>query len=68
MYWMSAREVVYYGKGQAINPEDPPVYESEASYLERRGLLLPGDQARLSRADFEPEVLQVAAVDTLTSH
>lgn len=34
---------------------DPPLYEAEASYLERRGLLLPGERQRLTKADFEPE-------------
>lgn len=39
----------------AINPGDPPMYESEASYLTRMGLLLPGERRRLRAADFERE-------------
>ena len=30
-------------KGKAIDPEDPPLYESEATYLQRHGLLTPGE-------------------------
>lgn len=42
---------------QAIDPADPPRFESEASYLKRRGLLLPGELARLTEADFADEVI-----------
>ena len=41
--------------GVAIDPEDPPRYESEAAYLERHGLFLPGEKKRLKKSDFEPE-------------
>jgi hypothetical protein len=44
-------------KGIAINSDDPPLYESEASYLDRCGLFLPGERKRLKAADFEPETL-----------
>lgn len=37
---------------QAYDPQDPPVYESQGVYLERLGLLLPGETV----ADREPEV------------
>jgi hypothetical protein len=43
--------------GQAIDPDDPPTYESEATYLERLGLLRAGERARLTPQDFEPEVI-----------
>jgi hypothetical protein len=33
---------------------DPPLYEAQASYLERHGLFLPGERERLTDADFEP--------------
>ncbi|MGO4564807.1 hypothetical protein AB4Z52_07000 [Rhizobium sp. 2YAF20] len=36
----------------------PAVYESQAAYLERRGLFLPGERKRISAADLEPEVLR----------
>ncbi|MFZ1429139.1 MAG: hypothetical protein WAS21_20480 [Geminicoccaceae bacterium] len=41
--------------GVAIDPRDPPVYESQATYLKRLGLLLPTEARRLRPADFEPE-------------
>ena len=41
----------------AIDPDDPPRYESEASYLQRLDLLLPGELERLTEADFEPELI-----------
>ena len=33
-----------------FDPNDPPQFESEAAYLERHGLLLPGERRRLRRA------------------
>jgi hypothetical protein len=39
----------------AIDPKDPPMYESEAAFLDRRGLFLPGERRRLKRADFALE-------------
>ena len=41
--------------GLAIDPNDPPIFESEAAYLERHGLFLPGERKRLRKVDFEPE-------------
>lgn len=41
--------------GVPIDPSDPPRYESEAAYLKRHGLLLPGEERRLRPKDFEPE-------------
>jgi hypothetical protein len=49
-------------KGVAPDPDDPPVFESEAAYLKRHGLLLPGEGSRLTTNDFEPEVLEVDVV------
>jgi hypothetical protein len=45
-------------KGVAINPKDPPRYESEASYLKRHGLLTPTEQRRLKPKDFKPELVE----------
>jgi hypothetical protein len=39
----------------AISPAAPPLYESEATYLERLDLLLPGERRRLAAIDFHPE-------------
>jgi hypothetical protein len=41
-----------------ISATDPPRYESEASFLKRHKLLLPGEVRRLRHADFEPETVE----------
>jgi hypothetical protein len=42
---------------QPFDKNDPPVYESQATYLRRHGLLLRGELKRLTETDFEPEVM-----------
>jgi hypothetical protein len=49
-------------KGVAIDPDDPPMFESQATYLDRHGLFLPGEKKRLKAKDFEPE--SMAYVDS----
>ena len=49
--------------GVPIDPDDPPVFESQAAYLERHGLLLPGERRRLRKADFEPEAVLPEPLD-----
>ena len=44
--------------GVAPDPADPPRYESQASFLDRHGLLTAAERKRLSAADFEPETIQ----------
>lgn len=39
----------------AINLSDPPIFESQASWLRRLGLFERGEEARLSPADFHPQ-------------
>jgi hypothetical protein len=46
-------------KGLAPDPADPPSFESQAAYLRRNNLLLPGEEQRLTEADFEPERLTI---------
>lgn len=41
--------------GVPIDRADPPLFESEAAYLERHGLLLAGERRRLKPRDFAPE-------------
>ena len=43
--------------GKAIDPGDPPVYESAAGYLERHGLLIDGERERLLGDAFDPETV-----------
>lgn len=49
--------IIHFYKGiPAYEPFDQDVYfESEASYLTRHGLLLPGEADRLKAADFKPQ-------------
>ncbi len=41
---------------------DPPMVEAEAAYLDRLGLWLPGERARVSAAAFAPRVFDVALI------
>jgi hypothetical protein len=45
--------------GIAVDPANPPTFESEAAYLDRQGLLLAGERKRLSAVDFAPEAVAV---------
>jgi hypothetical protein len=45
-------------KGVAIDPNDPPRFESQASYLKRHGLFLAGEERRLRKADWDAEAVQ----------
>jgi len=47
--------------GKPIDPRNPPQYESQATYLERHGLLQPAERRRLKPQDFEPELIVVEA-------
>lgn len=42
---------------ETLNPENPPAFESQASYLERHGLFMPGEKRRLRKQDYEDQVL-----------
>jgi len=44
-------------KGVAIDPNDPPIFVSQAAYLRRHGLFLTGEERRLKKADFEDEAI-----------
>ncbi|GEM_PF-6028639 len=41
------------------DPDDPPRFESQASYLRRHELLSPAESRRLTPADFEPEIVEL---------
>lgn len=49
----------YYQEGdfphEAWDPEDPPLYEAEATYLKRLGLLFEGEEERIPAEGWEPE-------------
>jgi hypothetical protein len=60
------RRVFYDGPltGTPIDPANPPTFESQASYLDRHGLLFKGERARLGPSAFEPEsILAIVAWD-----
>jgi hypothetical protein len=50
-------------KGAAIDPNDPPVYESQASYLKRNGLLTRSEKSYLKA---HPELLQPEKIELET--
>jgi hypothetical protein len=41
-----------------LDENDPPRYESQASYLDRHGFLSAAERKRLTDADFEPEAIR----------
>jgi len=43
--------------GVPPDPNDPPLFESESTYLDRHRLLTEGERAALNTADFEPVTL-----------
>jgi hypothetical protein len=45
--------------GVPIDPNDPPLFESEADYLRRHNLFLAGEERRLTAADFAPYTVTV---------
>ena len=47
--------------GIAYDPDDPPIFESQAAYLERHGLLTPAEKGALTPEAFEPESVCFAA-------
>jgi hypothetical protein len=55
--WRRRDEHDFLSRGISLDPANPPRYESEASYLRRLGLLLPGERKRLSPRHFWPEAI-----------
>jgi hypothetical protein len=52
-------------RGVPVDPADPPTYESEAAYLLRLDLLLPGEQRRLTAPDYRPVYVRVIDDDRI---
>lgn len=46
-------------KGVSPDPSNPPLFESQAAYLKRHGLLAPEEGRRLKPRDFEPEIVEI---------
>src|SRR3954453_15475995 len=59
-YWMDDDRVLSWVRGVALNPENPPIFESEAAYLERLGLLASGEREQLGPSDFERAPVRVS--------
>jgi hypothetical protein len=64
VYWITAGEVGPASanraepfRGRAIDPDDPPRYESQATFLDRHGLLSAAERMALPADAFEPEVI-----------
>jgi len=55
----SAPDLYTPGWARAIDPDDPPRFESEAAYLERHGLLTDAERRRLPAGAFEPEKVNI---------
>jgi hypothetical protein len=47
--------------GIPIDLNDPPMYESQAAYLNRHGLWIPAERRRLRKRDFKPEMVSFAS-------
>ena len=45
----------------APSPSDSPIFESQAAYLKRHGLFLPGEERRVAKAAFIPEKIVLPA-------
>jgi hypothetical protein len=45
--------------GVPLSADDPPIYESEASYLKRLGLFVSGERKRIHRVDFSPVAIRI---------
>ena len=48
--------------GTPVNPNDPPAYESQATYLDRLNLLMPAERRRLREKDFELGMVSFASL------
>lgn len=59
--WMTEEDVELYKVGVAMDPANPPAFESEAAYLKRHGLLTPVEERWLERHPeaLEPETIEV---------
>jgi hypothetical protein len=47
--------------GIPLDPNDPPAYESQATYLDRLNLLTPAERRRVRKKDFKPELVSFAS-------
>jgi hypothetical protein len=57
--WLTAEHVKLYGRGVALDPADPPRFESQAGFLSRHNLLSPAELRWLRN---HPEALEPEAI------
>ncbi len=60
--WLSASNIAFYAKGDdfpydPFDPNDRPVFESEANYLRRLKLFAPGEARRIKKSQYTPETI-----------
>ena len=59
-YWPAhSRGILAWWEADSLDPDDPLLFESEASYLQRLNLLLQHEEKKLNEGDFEHESLQM---------
>jgi len=63
--WITCDALESYRLGvPALDPTNPPMFESEAAYLARLDLLLPGERSRINEKDFAAEsVVDILGLD-----
>jgi hypothetical protein len=63
--WVSRYDELHYEgfTGLAPRADDPPRFESQASYLDRHGLLPAAERRVLTATDFAPEILELPVDD-----
>lgn len=60
LHWLSDSDIRLFKlnrKAERFDPTDPPCFESEAAYLRRHDLLLPGESRHLTQRDYAPAPL-----------
>jgi hypothetical protein len=63
LVWVTREKLAWSGNGwwntnlpgPVLDPEDPPMFESQAAFLDRHGLLSAAERAKLGPEDFEPK-------------
>jgi hypothetical protein len=56
--WLTRDEQGHFDRGTPIDPNDPPRFESEPTFLRRHGLLTREERAQLRPRDFWPVVIR----------
>lgn len=64
-FWITRTTArIYRGKG--IDPDDPPIFESQPAYLERHRIFHPGEKEVVPPAAFQPSAISVDEKGTLS--